>query len=594
MSVLAALARAYERLPEAPPFGYSTEKIGLLVSLREDGSVAHVVDLRGDDRKRSPRLMEVPRAVKRTSGVSPNFLWDKTAYTLGVTAGEGKRTAQEHAAFRKRHADWLAGTQDPGLLAFLGFLDAWRPEAFPSPPWAEDMRDQNLVFCLEEERLAGVFLHDRPAARAAWARVAGETASDPQICLVTGEPGPVAQLHASIKGVWGAQSSGASLVSFNLDAFTSYGHEQGDNAPVSEAAAFAYGTALNIFLARDSGHRLQIGDASTVFWAEAADGEAAAEADALFLALFDPAAGDAQAAVEEKAGAGRIGEKLEAIRQGRPLAEIDPRLADQGLRFFVLGLAPNAARLAIRFYAEDSFGAIAGNYQRFLADMAIEPPPRGSPGLWRYLCTLAVQGKRENVPPNLAGDWMRAILTGGRYPLTLLATAVLRARSDQEVGALRAAMMKAVLVRNQEMEVPVALDEDNPSPAYQLGRLFAVLEGAQYAALGRVNAPIGDRYYAAASSTPARVFAALLRGLKVHVADARKRRRGGWIEPRVGEIMARLPADLPKTLRLEDQARFAIGYYHEKARRASPAGEAPEAEAREAEAPEAASEGAAE
>lgn len=565
MSVLAALARAYTRLPDAPPFGYSTEKIGLLVSLHEDGTVAHAVDMRGDDRKRSPRMMEVPRAVKRASGIAPNFLWDKTAYALGVTAGEGKRTAQEHATFRERHAEWLAGTDDPGLLALLRFLDAWDSQAFQPPLWPEEMRDQNLVFCLERERLAGVLLHDRPAARAAWARVVGETASDPQICLVTGEPGPVARLHASIKGVWGAQSSGASLVSFNLDAFESYGHAQGDNAPVSEAAAFAYGTALNIFLAKDSGHRIQVGDASTVFWADCADMEAASESEAIFAGLIDPAA-------EEQAGARLVAEKLEAIRQGRPLAEIYPRLADKGLRFFVLGLAPNAARLAIRFYAEDDFGAIAARYQRFLREMAIDPPPRGTPGLWRYLSELAVQGKRENVPPNLAGDWMRAILSGAPYPLTLLSTAVLRARSDQEVGALRAAMMKSVLLRNYEMEVPVALDEDNPSPAYQLGRLFAVLEGAQYAALGRVNAPIGDRYYAAASSTPARVFAALLRGLKVHVADARKRGKGGWIEPRVAGIMARLPADLPRTLRLEDQARFAIGYYHEKGQRFAQAG----------------------
>lgn len=574
MSVLAALARAYERLPDAPPFGYSTEKIGFLVSLREDGSVAHVIDLRADDKKRSPRLVQAPQAVKRTVGIAPNFLWDKTAYALGVTAGEGRRTAQEHAAFRERHAEWLTGTNDPGLVALLRFLDVWTPEAFQPPLWPEEMRDQNLVFCLESERLAGGLLHDRPAARAAWARVAAETASDPQICLVTGAPGPVARLHASIKGVRGAQTAGASLVSFNLDAFTSYGHEQGDNAPVSEAAAFAYGTALNRFLARDSGHRIQIGDASTVFWAE---GEAAAAAEGLFAGFFDPPTpeeAEAQAAEEERAGARLVGEKLEAIRQGRPLAEIDPGLADRGLRFFVLGLAPNAARLAVRFYAEDDFGAIAARYQRFLKDMAIEPPPRGTPALWRYLCELAVQGKRENVPPNLAGDWMRAILSGTPYPLTLLSTAVLRARSDQGVNALRAAAMKSVLVRNYEREVPVALDEDNPSPAYQLGRLFAVLEGAQYAALGRVNAPIGDRYYAAASATPARVFAALLRGLKVHAADARKRGRGGWIEPRVGEIVARLPADLPKTLRLEDQARFAIGYYHEKARRAAPAGAA--------------------
>jgi CRISPR-associated protein Csd1 len=563
MSMLAALARAYERLPDAPPFGFSSEKISFVVSLNADGTVAHAIDLRDDGGKRQPLPMQVPQAVKRTVAIAPNFLWDKTAYALGVTAGEGRRTAEEHEAFKERHREWLTGTDDAGLLAFLAFLDAWTPESFQARGWSVDLLDQNVVFALEAERHAGGFLHERPAARATWARKVGAAASDPRVCLVSGERGPVARLHPAIKGVWGAQSSGGSLVSFNLDAFTSYGHEQGDNAQVSEAAAFAYTTALNRFLDRDSGHRLQIGDASTVFWADSANAAFVKEAEALFGALLG-----VEAAREDAAEASRVRERLAAIRDGRPLAEVEPALSE-GVRFFVLGLAPNAARLAVRFYVEDRFGRITDNYQRYLADMRIEPAPAGQPGLWRYLVELAVQGKRENIPPTLAGAWMRAILAGTPYPLTLLSTALMRARSDQSVNALRAAMMKAVLIRNYGMEVPLALDEDNPNAAYQLGRLFAVLEGAQYAALGRVNAPIGDRYYAAASATPARVFATLLRGLKVHVADARKRGRGGWIEPRVAEIVTHLPADLPRTLHLEDQARFAIGYYHEKARRLS-------------------------
>lgn len=569
MSILASLVRAYERLPDAPPFGFSTEKIGFVVTLRADGSPAHVIDLRGDDKRRTPAALFVPQAVKRTVGIAPNFLWDKTAYALGVTAGEGRRTAQEHDAFKARHRDWLAGTNDPGLLAFLGFLDRWRPEDFAALGRDESLRDQNVVFALASEWDGVSFLHNRPAAKAAWARKIGADAADPKVCLVSGAPGPVARLHPAIKGVWGAQSSGASLVSYNLDAFTSYGHEQGDNAQVSEAAAFAYTTALNIFLAQGSKHRIQVGDASTAFWAECDVAASAEEAEDMFAAFVNPES----VAAEDTAQATRVRERLAAIRAGRPLREIAPAL-DADVRFFVLGLAPNAARLSVRFYVEDTFGAIAANYGRFLKDMAILPAPRGEPGLWRYLSELAVQGKRENVPPNLAGDWMRAILTGTPYPRTLLAAALMRARADQNVNALRAAMMRAVLVRNLKEEVPVALDEDNPNTAYQLGRLFAVMEGAQYAALGKVNAPIGDRYYAAASSTPARVFATLLRGLKVHVADARKRSRGGWIEPRVAGIMTHLPADLPKTLKLEEQARFAIGYYHEKAARFAPGAEA--------------------
>ena len=434
------------------------------------------------------------------------------------------------------------------------------------------MKGQNVVFALEVERRER-FLHERPAAKAMWLTITAERQGGGAVCLVQGEQAPVSKTHPAIKGVWGAQSSGASLVSFNLDAFTSYGHEQGDNAPVSEAAAFAYTTALNRFLAPRSKNRIQIGDASTVFWADAEDMEVAQETEAWAIGLFSGASGGT--ASDDDQQAKLIREKLDRIRRGEPLAQVEPRLTE-GVRFHVLGLAPNAARLSVRFYWEGSFGALTVHYQRFLADVAIEPPHRDPhPPLWRRLVELAVQGKRENVPPNVAGEWMRAILTGGRYPQTLLAAALMRARSDQAVNALRAATIRAVLVRNHREEVPVALDEENSSTAYQLGRLFAVLEGAQRAALGRVNAPIGDRYYAAASSTPARVFAPLLRGLKVHVSDARKRGRGGWIEPRVAEIMARLPPDLPRTLKLEDQGRFAVGYYHEKARRGPKAEDEP-------------------
>ena len=285
MTILASLVKAYGRLPNAPPFGYSAEKIGIVVGLNEDGTVASVTDWReGEGKKAKPRPMLVPQPVKRTAGISPNFLWDKTSYVLGVTAGEGKRTAEENRAFIERHLEVIGDSDDPGLRALALFLNNWKPDRFTEPDWRDDMKDQNLVFALESDRRARIFLHDRPAAKALWTRVAGSDGGDAQICLVTGEKGRVARLHPSIKGVWGAQSSGAALVSFNLDAFESYGHKQGDNAAVSEAAAFAYTTVLNRFLERDSGHRIQIGDASTVFWADAEDMEVADEADALFAA----------------------------------------------------------------------------------------------------------------------------------------------------------------------------------------------------------------------------------------------------------------------------------------------------------------------
>lgn len=568
MSMLASLVRAYDRLPDAPPFGFSTEKIGFCVLLNADGSVASVEDLRGDDRKHSPRMLLVPQAVKRTAGIAPNFLWDKSAYVLGVTVGEGKRTAEEHAAFRARHAEWITKADDSGLLAFLRFLDGWSPDAFAPPLWPDEMRDQNIVFALAEEYRER-FLHDRPAARELWRRLGAEGASDPLTCLVTGEPGSVARLHPSIKGVWGAQSSGASLVSFNLDAFTSYGHEQGNNAPVSEAAAFAYGTVLNRFLDKDSGHRIQIGDASTVFWADCSDMKLAEEAEYCFVAMLDPAAEEKLAAAEEKLTTSRIRARLDDIRNGRPLSEIAPELAE-GVRFHVLGLAPNAARLSVRFYWQDDFGRLTANFQRYLEDTAIDPPPRdGWPALWRYLLELASQGKRENVPPLIAGEWLRAILTGMAYPLTLLSITLMRIRADGEINALRCAMLKSVLIRNLKMEAPVALDPANTNKGYVLGRLFAVYEEVQRAALGGINATIKDKFYGAASASPQKVFRTLDSGSANHFGKLRKTSPGRAVNlekllTSITDLMHPAGDPIPASLNAAEQALFGIGYYHQR------------------------------
>lgn len=569
MSALASLVHAYDRLAkrgEAPVFGYSVEKIGFLISLNEDGTVAGPpIDLReGEGKKKMPRLMRVPASFKRP-GVTPRafFLWDNTAFVLGVSSAEGKDPAPRLKAFRERHVEELADSNDAGLRALLHFIENWRPEDFERLGWPEEMKDQNVVFALESERRNNICLHDRPAARALWARLCSADEKSQAACLVTGEYGPVARLHPAIKGVWGAQSSGASLVSFNIDAFTSYGHEQGDNAPVSEAAAFAYTTALNHFLERNSGHRVQIGDASTVFWADASDAATAEKAEDIFTSLLG--IGE----VDEKVEAKKVGVILDAIRQGKPIADLEPDLP-KDVRFHVLGLSPNAARLSVRFYIEDDFGEIATRYLAHLERMRLDPPPReDTPSIWRLLIETASQRKSENIPPNLAGEWLRSILTGTPYPLTLLSALLMRLRADHDVNALRVAILKSVLIRNFKMEVPVALDPKNDDPGYLLGRLFAVLEKTQTVAQGNVNASIKDRYYGAASATPRTVFPLLLRLNAHHQGKAEDKSRGlaGYFAQQLSEIMDKLPTEFPPTLNLRRQGTFALGYFHQMNRR---------------------------
>ena len=585
MTILQALAGHYDRLAErgeAPPYGFSNEKISYAILLSRDGQPVDVQSLQDMlGKKPRPGIRAVPRPVKRTSGIASNFLWDKTAYALGVKAGANAGdfvlAEREFAAFRTLHETLLAPSEDEGLSAFLAFLRSWEPTAYGTLPHAEDMltANANLVFRLDDgERW---FLHERPAAWTVWADHMDRGGSE-GLCLVTGGRGPVARLHPAVKGVRGAQSSGASIVSFNLDAFESFDKRQGANAPVSERAAFAYTTALNALLAPGSRQRIQIGDTTTVFWAEAADPEQSEAAEDLFGGMLAPT--DAEEAA-------RVRDKLQAIAEGRPLAEAAPDV-EKDTRFFVLGLAPNAARLSIRFWYAETIGAFAERIVQHWRDLQLQPAPwRSPPPAWRLLYETAPQRKAENVPPTLGGALMRAILTDAPYPRSLLAAVVARMRADKDVNGTRAAICKAVMARNHRLgfekeTAPVSLNPEERNPAYRLGRLFAVYEGLQRSALGCVNATIKDRYFGAASATPASVFPLLERNSAHHLSTLRKNDKGGhahWFDTEIDAILSGVDTAFPRSFGIEDQGRFALGYHHQRAHRqrnADPQGDDPE------------------
>lgn len=595
--ILQTLDRYYERMAtrgEAEPPGWARAQIGWAIELSPDGEPIAVLRLLDPTSKKPrPQSLSVPAPVKRTVAIASNTFWDKTAYVLGRTAGAGNRTAKEHAAFKQLTLGLIGGSDDEGLLALRRFLERWLPERFDAAPFNPEMLDANIVFRLVGEHR---YIHERPAVKALLRQETEAAGDNADICLITGVRALPRRLHPTIKGVNGAQAMGASLVSFNLDAFKSYGRDQGANAPTSEAAAERYGAALNAMLASGNHNRLRrgIGDATVVFWADAsaADDEAGAvAAEETFSSFISPP--DAPEDDGDANRTAKLRDTLQALAEGRPQAAVKP-----DARFHVLGLSPNAARLSVRFWLSDSFDVFARAILRHMEDIAIEPPPRGwagkkgPPEIWRLLVkTTAVQEKFENVPPLLAGELARAVLGGGAYPRSWLIAAIMRLRAgDDPASGWHAAAIKACINRTaprnaQKEDLPVALDPENKSDAYQLGRLFAVIEAAQYAALGRVNATVADRYYGAASSTPARVFAALLRNARNHVSDAKKRGGGGWIEKRLDEIMGRLPPDLPTTLKLEDQGRFAVGYYHQRASRPAKPGPDPDNTDAEADVP---------
>lgn len=582
MTILQSLDRYYQRMldrDEAEPPGFSREKIGWAVVLNRDGTPVAVDDLRDTTGKRPvATLRDVPAGQKRTVAVMPNFLWDKTAYSLGVTAGEGKRTAQEHAAFRNLHVDLLADSADEGLAALRRFLETWTPERFAPPHFRPEMLDANIVFRLEGElRL----IHERPAALPLIGARGGE--GEAGFCLVSGAQGPIARLHQAIKNVDGAQSSGAALVSFNLPAFESWGKEQGFNAPTGQAAATRYGAALNRLLDRGSATRMRVGDATVAFWADTAgiDEARARAAEQALADLFGalPATRD-----EDAAEAVKVRNALAVIAEGRPVAlngvEVTP-----GTKVHILGLSPNAARLFVRFWLTERLEVLAANLTRHERDCRVEPLPwKTPPSINRLLVnTVAAQEKWDNIPPLLAGEVARAVLGGGPYPRTLLSNAMMRLRAGADpAGGWHAAAIRAVLAREQWMrrrdknveekgETPMSLNPDHPNVGYQLGRLFALLELAQREALGRgVNATIRDKYFGAASATPASIFPLIIGNGQNHLSKIRKD-RPGWahvIERELDDVFDRIdpvePSTLPRSLKLEQQGEFAIGYYHQR------------------------------
>lgn len=564
--ILQALNNYYQRCQRSPnpqdrlpAFGLEEKEIPFVIEIDTEGRLVNLADTRMlEGKKKIGQRFLVPQGVKKTSGVAANLLWDTAEYVLGVdTKGKPERVAEQHAAFRARletlPEDALKDAGIQAILAFLNDIDTKQLEALSVWP---DILAINPVMTF---RLHGdvELVCQRPAVTTATTLKIGDTTAD-GICLVSGNAAAIERLHPAIKGVWGAQTSGANVVSFNLDAFNSYGKAQGANAPLGKPAVFAYTTALNHLLARDSRQRIQVGDASAVFWAEQPHDLETALPD-----LFGEPPKD-----DPNRGTDALKVLYQAVQSGKfTRGEADTR-------FHVLGLAPNAARIAIRFWETAPAHELAQRITRHFDDIKIiraaHDPEHLS--LFRLLTALALQGKADNIPPNLGGEVMRAILEDLPYPAPLLNLAVQRCRGEQKPTYARAAAIKASLNRlmrrtnpkslSPEKEFQIMLDPTNTHPAYLLGRLFATLEKIQEEASPGLNATIRDRYYGAASSTPVAVFTTLLRLHNHHLGKLPKG-RAVQMERLVGEIIVGLDA-FPRILALPDQGRFALGYYHQR------------------------------
>lgn len=579
--ILQALNEYYERKSgsgELAPPGFQWREIPFLVVLTESGGFLQLDDTRAPQGGRLvAKSFLVPQERERSGSRSfeiANTLWDHYGYVLGYpktdSAKDVEMARKQSISFlnRARHIS-TAAPEDRDTKAVVAFLESngERSRALSDSKWPECAQ---IPGCILSFRIAGrsdlvcqgqaikTFLeHDQENADGDGEDVLPEIDG---VCLVTGSYGRLTRKHprTPILGVKPSSKSNAKLVSFQKNSgFDSYGRLQSYNAPVSEQAAFAYTTALNHLLRKGSRQRIQVGDASTVFWsADKSDFENA------FPDLF---------------GADDKDDPDRGIEAYRNLIESTKNGVYSGwdarMKFHVLGLAPNAARIAVRFWQTGRVEDFALHIRKHFDDIAIDAPTWDKPylPLFRLLLSTALLAKAENIAPDLAGDTMRAILAGLPYPSMLLQAAIRRIRAEREVTYPRAAILKASLNRQRRLrpqslsakEIAMSLDKSNTDPGYRLGRLFAALERIQGAAQPGINATIRDRYYGAASSSPASVFPVLIKLKNHHLGKLDSPALVTWFEKVLGEIFDGI-ASIPSRLSLNEQALFAIGYYHQQ------------------------------
>lgn len=574
--ILQALTQYYDALNargeiDAP--GWGKPKISYALCLRENGELMQVIPLlheveAGKKKVLRPREdIRLPAAVKRSSGIASNFLWDNSTYLLGVDnkdkedkKNKPERSLQCFKAAAALHHELLDGVDSPFARAVLAFFDTWNPaEAEQHPALANEydkiIAAANLVFYAN-----GQYPADDPALCAAWqAHYDSNSDAPKQQCLVTGQLDEIAAVHPSIKGVRDAQSSGAALVSFNAPAFCSYGHEQNFNAPIGKHAAFAYTAALNHLLA-DQNHKQYIGDTTVIYWADTAEPQ--------YPDVFSMLLGNEVEGWTEN----DLAAALKFLAHGDPCKELK---LDPNRTFYILGLAPNAARLSVRFFLKNTFGKLMENVNAHYERLDIQRPakvPTGYLPLWQLLAETVNQSARDKKPsPVMAGATARAIWNGELYPAALLNGIMLRIRADSEVNWRRAAIIKAYYLKNEDENCPkevliVSLNESSTNIPYTLGRLFSVYEAVQQAANPGINATIKDKYFNSASSIPATIFPILDKLCQKHLRKLRIEQQVHF-NKQIGQIMDILHEEYPARLNLPQQGSFDLGYYHQTQKR---------------------------
>jgi CRISPR-associated protein Csd1 len=550
------------------PEGWIAGGLDFLIVLDRDGNYKGLECLQEQEGKKTQsKSMLLPcignQALKHSnSGKDANLLWDNSSFVLGL----GDKGALRLSSMLNAIDDWFAPGENAEVDAVRAFL-------------ARGLADRNFFNLILNDAQYGEFLHSgqpkmsfrienstapivfksdfvRKKISENSVKTGGENDEIKGTCLITGEQNaPISLTHSVIKGLRGAQSSGACMVGFNKDSFLSYGKKQSANAPVSKNATIAYVKGLNFLL--NSAQRFQIGDTSIICWSEK---KTNFEIDFPFF-FKEPEKDNPDAKTEH------ILSLFNSVNIGEYLDDSECK------KFYVLGLAaPSKARVTVRFWKVGTVAEFSGRIRQYFEDLRIVKAEREYYSVWQLLKYIAIRDEEKNVPPNLAGDFMCSILSGTSYPVALLQAAIRRIKSDTEdrVKPVRAALIKAYLNRyyrehsnTQEKEIAMSLDTEQPSIGYQLGRLFATLEKVQEEANG--SATIQTSYYGAACTSPVSVFGTLMRLDKYHLGKLEKEKPGLAIKRKklIEEITSHF-SDFPPYLNLREQGKFAIGYYHQQ------------------------------
>jgi len=542
--------------------GYQFEEIPFIIILNVDGTIVEVEDTREKQGKKlvAKRFL-VPAAKKRSGKNSPevaNVLWDNAGYVLGLPS-EGKPEAhalRQRETFQALTEDIFKVSNDAQVGAVLEFLKKSAPRLssdllvrFPILKEAA-LEGSKITFRIASSSELICQRNDvRTYANAMDINEEKELA----ICLVSGARSVSSRLHPPIKGIRGGQPSGTNLITFNSPAFCSYGWEQGRNARVGVASTYAYTTALNDLLSRNSKQCRHLGEHLTVvYWAESCS-----LLEDVFGDLFE------EGYYDTESGSENLRSLYNTPYRGH-WVDNTPET-----RFYVLGLSPNVSRLSVRFWLSASSAQIGAQVTSYLNDLRLvhHPEESGRLPLSRLLKAACLKGNIEHLPPRISGEMLPAILSGAQFPRSLVLRCLDRIRAEQgELGYPRVAILKAYLSRttlgraNNYKETLMALDDDNPSAAYRCGRTFAVLEKIQDSAGSK--AKIREKYFSSTSLNPGLIIPRLVR-MKNHQSAKLEPGLQNYFEKLLGEIQAGVER-YPVALSLEEQALFTLGYYHQR------------------------------